>query len=203
MASDIMLLDLAQRMSSSIATLPEGYTPKGTSDSPTQATGFSSGASNDDFEGLAGSQARSDPTAVQPAPATSTTASTANSSPILVDLPAERGSVMSGSLAGDGASAFQATGTTTINATEDYTARLGDVQPAVAPNEPQVHELKLTEPEVHNIGWNASTADIATPLVTGLANEDLWLLVRCAGLFKVLPCSRYFRQDASTCRSHQ
>jgi hypothetical protein len=34
------------------------------------------------------------------------------------------------------------------------------------------------EAEVVNLGWNEPPQQIANPLVGGLANEDLWVLVR-------------------------
>ena len=33
-------------------------------------------------------------------------------------------------------------------------------------------------PEVEDLGWNERKEEIVSPLVRGLSNEDLWLLVR-------------------------
>lgn len=34
------------------------------------------------------------------------------------------------------------------------------------------------ETEVKNIGWNEKAKDVPVPLVGGLSNEDLWMLIR-------------------------
>ena len=33
-------------------------------------------------------------------------------------------------------------------------------------------------PEVEDLGWNEKKEEIVSPLVGGLSNEDLWLLIR-------------------------
>jgi Protein of unknown function (DUF3292) len=39
-------------------------------------------------------------------------------------------------------------------------------------------QLEHTEPEVKDLGWDEKPEHIPAPLVGGLANEDLWVLVR-------------------------
>jgi hypothetical protein len=39
-------------------------------------------------------------------------------------------------------------------------------------------QIEHTEPEVKDLGWDEKPEHIPVPLVGGLANEDLWVLVR-------------------------
>jgi hypothetical protein len=49
------------------------------------------------------------------------------------------------------------------------------------------------EPEVQDLGWHEKKQDIVSPLVGGIGNEDLWLLIRrfnkvdnnCAGQWRL------------------
>jgi hypothetical protein len=49
---------------------------------------------------------------------------------------------------------------------------------AIADHEEKGAAQAEHEEEVVNLGWNELPQDIANPLVGGLANEDLWVLVR-------------------------
>lgn len=39
-------------------------------------------------------------------------------------------------------------------------------------------QLNHSETEVKDLGWNEHPNDVPTPLVGGLPNEELWMLVR-------------------------
>ena len=39
-------------------------------------------------------------------------------------------------------------------------------------------QLNHSEPEVKDLGWNESPEHVPAPLVGGLPNEELWMLIR-------------------------
>jgi len=49
---------------------------------------------------------------------------------------------------------------------------------AMASHELKGHAQQNNDGEVKDLGWNESSDKIASPLVGGLANEELWVLVR-------------------------
>ena len=64
------------------------------------------------------------------------------------------------------------------------------------PEEKGVAQLDHNK-EVVNLGWNEPKEQVSNPLVGGLANEELWLLVRRFN--KVRPVSLCYGQRADCC----
>lgn len=57
------------------------------------------------------------------------------------------------------------------------------------------------EEEVVNLGWNEAPQDIASPLVGGISNEDVWVLVRRFNKvgFEMFGSIRCAKQQCSKC----
>lgn len=55
------------------------------------------------------------------------------------------------------------------------------------PTEEQGHAQQDHEAEVKNLGWNEPKENIPAPLVGGMPNEDLWVLIRRFNKVWLLP----------------
>ena len=73
--------------------------------------------------------------------------------------------------------AEEGTATTLLDAPTESHALAIEAAKAVDPTEAGAAQVAHEE-EVVDLGWNEPKEHIARPLVGGLSNEDLWLLVR-------------------------
>jgi len=71
----------------------------------------------------------------------------------------------------------EGTTTTLLDAPTDSHALAMEAANATHPAEAGAAQVQHTE-EVVDLGWNEPKEAVAAPLVGGLSNEDLWLLVR-------------------------
>lgn len=49
---------------------------------------------------------------------------------------------------------------------------------AVAEHDEKGHAQESHDAEVKNLGWNETETEIPSPLVGGMSNDDLWVLIR-------------------------
>jgi hypothetical protein len=76
-----------------------------------------------------------------------------------------------------GSSMREGTTTTLLGAPTESHALAVEAAKSTHPAEAGAAQIQHTE-EVVDLGWNEPKEHVARPLVGGLSNEDLWLLVR-------------------------
>lgn len=80
----------------------------------------------------------------------------------------------------------EGTSTTLLDAPTDSHALALEAAKAVHPAEAGAAQAQH-EQEVMDLGWNEPKEHVAQPLVGGLSNEDLWLLVRRFNKVRICP----------------
>jgi hypothetical protein len=81
--------------------------------------------------------------------------------------------------------AHEGTSTTLLDAPTDSHALAMEAAKATHPAEAGAAQIQHAE-EVVDLGWNEPKEHVARPLVGGLSNEDLWLLIRRFNKVRIL-----------------
>ncbi|KAF2133223.1 hypothetical protein P153DRAFT_307813 [Dothidotthia symphoricarpi CBS 119687] len=95
----------------------------------------------------------------------------------LLDIPDEGPIVQEGATTTAGRTTTARQTTTILDAPTDSHALALEAAMSAAPEDKGTAQIAHNE-EVLNLGWNEPKEAVASPLVGGLSNEDLWLLVR-------------------------